>query len=88
MGPRCEEQRVHQSGSVRDLARVIERMLHIGERGFGIAEHPQSQWSMSQHRHRDVCAKSRSQRTMLVRIVKRDCPIEMRPALDDVARIH
>ena len=36
--------------------------------------------------HADVLAKSRRKRTMLGRIVKRDCAIEMRSALRDISR--
>ena len=73
-------QRIHQSGGLANLARILECVLSVRERGIGIAKHPQSHRPIGQALPRDVLAKSRRQRTMLGRIVKRERPIEMRPA--------
>ena len=32
---------VHQSGGMADLARILERVVCVCERGLGIAKHPQ-----------------------------------------------
>ena len=32
-------QRIHQCGSLADLARILERVLSVRERGLGIAKH-------------------------------------------------
>ena len=65
-------QRIHQRGGLADLARILERVLGVRERGLGIAKQPQSQRPIGQDCHPDVLAKSRRQRTMLGRIVKRE----------------
>ena len=81
------DQRIHQRGSVADLARILERVVGVRERGLGIAKQPQSQRPIGQDCHPDVLAKSRRQRTMLGRIVKRERLIEMRSAFRDVSRV-
>jgi hypothetical protein len=88
MGQRCAVQRVHQRGGVADLARIIERVLRVCERGLGITKHPQGKRPKGQDRHPDVLAKSRRQRTMLGRIVKRDRLIVVRPAFRDVSPLR
>ena len=64
----------------------LERVLCVCERGLGIAKQPQRPRPIGQDCHPDVLAKSRRQRTMLGRIVKRDRLIEMRSAFRDVSR--
>ena len=88
MGQRCVKQRIHQRGSLADLARILERVVSVCERGLGIAKQPQGQRPIGQDCHPDVLAKSRRQRTMLGRIVKRDRLIEMRSAFRDVSRMQ
>jgi hypothetical protein len=41
MGQRRMEQRIHQSCSMADLASIRERVLHICERRFRKAKHPE-----------------------------------------------
>ena len=36
-----QEQREHQRGGLADLARVLERVVCVCERGLGIAKQPQ-----------------------------------------------
>ena len=87
MGQRCVVQRKHQSGGLTDLARILERVLGVCERGLGIAKHPQGQRPIGTRLPPQRLAKSRRQRTMLGRIVKRDRLIEVRSAFRDVARV-
>ena len=42
MGPCAEIQHVHQRRGVADLARNLERVLGVCERGLGIAEQPKA----------------------------------------------
>ena len=72
MGKTMRGQRKHQRGGLTDLARILERVVSVCERGLGIAKQPQGQRPKGQDCHPDVLAKSRRQRTMLGRIVKRD----------------
>ena len=76
MSQRCEDQRKNQRGGVADLARILERLVGIRERGLGIAKQPQSQRPISTRLPPEVLAKSRRQRAMFGRIVKRDRLIE------------
>ena len=79
-------QRIHQSGSLADLARITERAVRVCERSLGIAKKPQGPRSIGQDCTPDVLAKSRRQRTMLGRIVKRERLIEVRSSFRDVSR--
>jgi hypothetical protein len=36
-------QRKHQRRSLADFARILDRIISVVERGFGIAKHPQRQ---------------------------------------------
>ena len=74
----------YQRRGVADLARNLERMLAVCERGLGIAEQPKSQRLPGQGCRADVLAKTRRQRTMLGRIVERNRAIEMRSPVYDV----
>src|SRR5216683_4627449 len=80
MGYRCDGQRVHQRGSLTDVARILEWALFSCECGLGIAERPQGERPPPEGDHTDVLAKSRRQRTMLGRIIKRDRLIVVGPA--------
>ena len=86
MGRRCDEQCVHQRGGLADLARVLERVISVGERSVGVAKHPQGQRPIGQDCHRNVLAKPRRQRTMHGRIVKRERLIVVRSTFRDVSR--
>ena len=48
LGQTCEEQGKHQSGSLADVARFLERLLCVCERGVGITKQPQRYRSMAQ----------------------------------------
>ena len=41
MGYRGDSQRIHQRRGVTYFAGVFERLIHVGQCGFGIAKHPQ-----------------------------------------------
>jgi hypothetical protein len=69
-----------------DLASIAEHLISFRQRSVWIAKHPQSPRPMGQDSHPNVLAKSRRQRTMLGRIVKRERLIEMRSAFRDVSR--
>jgi hypothetical protein len=43
MGTRCVGQRIHQRGGLADLARMLEGVVNICERGLWVAEQPQGQ---------------------------------------------
>ena len=62
--PRVNE-RIHQSGSLANLARVCKRVARVCERGLRIAEHPQRPRSIGQGSDPDVLAKSGREGTML-----------------------
>jgi hypothetical protein len=47
MDKRGHSQRVHQRRCVTDLAGVFERLIHASQRGFGIAKHPQREWTLT-----------------------------------------
>src|SRR5262249_26595886 len=79
-------QRMHQRGGVTDLARILERVLGVGERGLGVTKTKQSPRPMAQDCHPGILAKTQCQRTMLGRIVKRERLIIVRPAFRDVSR--
>ena len=57
MGPYAEIEHVHQRRGVADLARNLERVLAVCERGLGIAEQPKSQRLPGQGCRADVLAR-------------------------------
>ena len=71
-----------------DLARVLESIVGICKRGLGTTKDPKGAGPIAQGRYTNVLSKSRPQRTMLGRIVKRDCMVVVRLALDNVSCLH
>jgi hypothetical protein len=61
-----------------DLARILERLVSVCKRGLGITKQPVGKSPPAQDRHPVVMAKSRRQRTMLGRMVKRERLSEVR----------
>jgi len=79
-------QRVHQSGSLADLARILERLLGVLQGSLGIAKKPQGPRPIGPDCYPDVLAKSRGQRTMLGSSVMRKRLIKVRSSCRDVTR--
>ena len=79
-------ERIHQGGGLADRARILEGAVCICKRGLGIAKHPENQRPKRQCSHLNVLAKSRRQRTMPGRIVKRERPIKVTSSFSKLSR--
>src|SRR5579871_871847 len=62
--------------------------MRVSERGLGIAKHPQTIGSHIRGYYLRIYPKSRRQAAMFGRFVKRDRPIQVRPAFCGVSRIE
>ena len=67
-----------------DFARVLDRVICVGERSIGISKDPQSQRPKGQDRHPDVLTKTNGQRPMLHRFVERNRLIVVGSAIRNV----
>ncbi len=85
MGRTCETLRIHERGSVAELVGILECSVGVRECSLGEAKHPQRQRPPGQDYHSAIQAKSRCQRPVLGRIVKRERLIKMRPAFRDAS---
>jgi hypothetical protein len=74
--------------ALADPARIVDRLIGVCQRGFGIAKQPLSRCSPGQNYHFHVLSKPRRKRAMLVWIVEHNRPIEVRSAFGDVAGVQ
>jgi len=85
---RSVRQRMHQRGGVTDLARILDRVLDVTERGIGVTKTKQSVRPMAQDSHPGILAKTHCQRTMLGRIIERERLIIVGPTFRDVSCVR
>jgi hypothetical protein len=78
----------HQTGSLPGFSSVLESVIGVAERGFGISEEPQHPWSHGQGCHPLVLAKAGRQRPLFSTIVKRCRLIEMRSCFRNLSSQH
>src|SRR5262245_31961679 len=79
---------MHQSGSVTDLARILDCVLNIRERSLGVTKTKQGVRPMAQDCHTGVLTETHGQGTMLGGIIKRERLIIVGPASRDVSRVR
>ena len=80
------QQSIQQRRGLTDLARILERVVYVCERGVGIAKQPKGPRPIAQNCDPNILAKSRRQYTMLGRIIKRERLIEVGSSFSKVSR--
>src|SRR6476469_7434485 len=92
---RDKKQNVHQRADLTAMPRNFKRLVGSCRRAVAIAKQPLGQRSKGQKCGARVLAETRSERTMLDGVIKRDCSIEvidcsveMIATLDQIASKH